>query len=580
MPMDTILGNALPQSGDDAVKCKGLPDRGKLVMRMKALKAARRDWEARWKAIRDFELPYIGEFEDTADHTNPARRRDTKIAQGVAWMAANVMAAGIMSGLTPPSRQWFKFSFSDERLNDMTEALQVLDQRQEIVQAVLAKSNFYNAVHKVYLEIPFGQGPMVVLRDARTAVRFIPLTIGSYFIDVDGAGKVNTIARRYKLTLSQLVDAFGMDALPQTVRLAAEMGKSSSRKYTVNWLCEPNTDAVPNKIDRLNMPYKSIYWLDESRQDEYLYIGGFEEFPAPTARWTVNANDCYAKGPGWFAEADSRALQVMKRDFLTLLELMAKPPMQATTDVMMHGINLIPGGITPTNGQGGVGPLFNTQFGNLQYLTEEIQKTEDRIKRHFNSDLFLMFDNIEAGRLTAREVTVRQQERLQVIGPVVEQLQDEFLTPIIERVYRILDEAGKFPPVSEMLQDLINEDVKVEYISPLAQAQKMSGLVNIEQAVGFTLQMAQAWPDALKVVDPTKTIAKYMNLLGAPADMRRSPDEVKKMIEEEQAAMQKQQEEAQAMAAAQAVPGITQAAKNATEAANDGNPALQEWLGM
>ena len=313
------------------------------------------------------------------DHTNPARRRDTKIAQGVAWMAANVMAAGIMSGLTPPSRQWFKFSFSDERLNDMTEALQVLDQRQEIVQAVLAKSNFYNAVHKVYLEIPFGQGPMVVLRDARTAVRFIPLTIGSYFIDVDGAGKVNTIARRYKLTLSQLVDAFGMDALPQTVRLAAEMGKSSSRKYTVNWLCEPNTDAVPNKIDRLNMPYKSIYWLDESRQDEYLYIGGFEEFPAPTARWTVNANDCYAKGPGWFAEADSRALQVMKRDFLTLLELMAKPPMQATTDVMMHGINLIPGGITPTNGQGGVGPLFNTQFGNLQYLTEEIQKTEDRI---------------------------------------------------------------------------------------------------------------------------------------------------------------------------------------------------------
>ena len=67
MPMDTILGNALPQSGDDAVKCKGLPDRGKLVMRMKALKAARRDWEARWKAIRDFELPYIGEFEDTAD---------------------------------------------------------------------------------------------------------------------------------------------------------------------------------------------------------------------------------------------------------------------------------------------------------------------------------------------------------------------------------------------------------------------------------------------------------------------------------------------------------------------------------
>ena len=122
--------------------------------------------------------------------------------------------------------------------------------------------------------------------------------------------------------------------------------------------------------------------------------------------------------------------------------------------------------------------------------------------------------------------------------------------------------------------------MRIDYVSPLAQAQKISGLVNIEQAVSFTLQIAQAWPDAVKVIDPLATVEKYMELLGAPAAMRRSEEEVQQMIQAEQEAMQQAQQEQQAMQMAQALPGITQAAKNATEAANDGNPALADWLGM
>lgn len=579
--MDTILAGATaPAAGDTRIKGKGLPDRDKLRRRMEALKAARRNWETRWKAIRDYELPYIGQFEDTSDETNPARRRDLNIAQGVAWLSAQVMSAGIMSGLTPPSRQWFKFSFSDEKLNDNVAALQVLDQRQEILQSVLAKSNFYNAVHTVYLELPFGQCPLGVFQDLKTGVRFVPMTIGTYYLDVDGAGKVNTIARRFKLNASQLTKLFGIENLPETIRASVQNGSVNWNKtYAVNWLCEPNDDSVPGKIDRLNLPYKSIYWLDESNANEYLYVGGFEEFPCPTARYLVNGNDPYAKGPGWFAEGDSKALQVMKRDFLTAVELYIKPPMQASPDVMMSGINLIPGGMTPTNGQSIVQPLFNVQ-ANLQYMSQEIQSTEDRIKRAYSADLFLMLDRFEPGRMTAKEVTIRQQEKLQQLGPVTERLQDEFLTLIIERVYNILDRAGVFPPLPDDLQQLINADVKVEYISPLAQAQKMSGLVNIEQGIGFVMQMAQAWPDALKTVDPTKTVAKYLTMLGAPADMRRSPEEIEKLIQQEQQALQEQQDQQRAMEVAQTVPGITQAAKNATKAANDGNPALKEWLGM
>jgi hypothetical protein len=271
----------------------------------------------------------------------------------------------------------------------------------------------------------------------------------------------------------------------------------------------------------------------------------------------------------------------MKMDYLTAVELAVKPPLTATADVMAEGINLIPGGVTKLPSPGaGVQPLFQAGL-DMPHLAEEIIRTEDAIKRAYSADLFLMLDSITTGNMTAREIVERQQEKLQQLGPVVERLQEEYLTPILERTYNILDRAGIFPPMDpDVAMMVAQEDVKIVYISPLAQAQKMSGLVNIEQAIAFVAQMAQMWPDAIKAIDPLGTVARYMDMLGAPAKMRRPEEEVQAMIQQEQQAIAQAQQEQQAAQLAQALPGITQAAKNATEAANDGNPALQDWLGM
>ena len=128
--------------------------------------------------------------------------------------------------------------------------------------------------------------------------------------------------------------------------------------------------------------------------------------------------------------------------------------------------------------------------------------TDRSIRRTYSADLFLMLDSIDTPQMTAREVMERQQEKLQQLGPVVERLQDEFLSPIIERVYNIAERMGLFPPLPEELAErMADQDIKIEYISPLAQAQKMSGLVNIEQAVSFAGQMAQIYPEALKAIE-------------------------------------------------------------------------------
>jgi hypothetical protein len=585
MELETIAGmarqGALP-ADTPTVKSK-LPEKKKLVKRLKELYEKRRDYVDRWIEIRDYQLPFIGEFDETSDKMNPAKRKDLKIAQGVAWLACQVFAAGVMSGLTPPARQWFRFAYKRPDLNTNVEAMKVLDQRQEIVSYILAKSNFYNSVHSVYLELPFGQCPLAIFYDPINGVRFQAMTIGTYALGVDGYGKVQTFARKYEMTLPQIVDCFGLESLPKEKQDFVKSGIGLDKKYQVNWLVEPNDERLPGYVDKLNMPYRSVYWLDKSEEDEFLYVGGFEEWAIPVARYLVNGLEPYGKGPGWFAEGDSKMLQLLKKDYLTAVELSIKPPMKGPATLMNNGgINLIPGGLTAVDDQNSqmVAPLFNVNL-DLAHAEQEIIRVEDAIKRAYSADLFLMLDSLDNGRMTAREVMERTQEKLQQLGPVVERLQDEFLSVAIQRVYNIIDRSGGFPPIPEELIDVISEeDIEVDYISPLAQAQKMSGLVNIEQGIAQVAQMAQLWPEVLKKVDPIATVSKYFEMLGAPAVMQRSNEVVAELIEQEQKAMQEQQQMAEGMAMAQAAAPLADAAKNMTEAANDANPALTSWLGV
>lgn len=581
-PQQTIMSTALPADSVN-LKPQKMPDKKRLMRRIKELYDARREYEERWKEIRDFQLPFVGDFDNTADKTNPARRRDLKIAHGVAWQACQVFAAGIMSGLTPPSRQWFRFAYRRPELNMNVEAMRVLDQRQEIVAYVLAKSNFYNSVHSCYMELPFGQAPMAVFYDAKNGVRFQHMTVGTYALGVDGYGKVNTFARKYEMTLRQIIDCFGAEHLPESMKNFTDNEGMLAKKFTVYWIVEPNSDKLPDKIDRLNMPYRSIYWLENSQEQEFLYVGGFEEWPVPTARYLVNGHEAYGRGPGWFAEGDSKMLQLLKKDYLTAVELQIKPPMKGSAQLLNNGgINLIPGGLTPVQDQVNqfVEPLFNVNL-DLNAARETIVNTEDSIKRAYSADLFLMLDNLDNNRMTAREVMERTQEKLQQLGPVTERMQDEFLSMIINRVYNIIDRAGGFPPIPDNLQDVLTDaDIEVDYISPLAQAQKMSGLVNIEQALAQVAQMAQIWPEVVKKIDAFGTIGKYFEMLGVPAVIQRSDEEAAQMVAQEQQEMARQQEMQEGLAMAQAAAPAADAAKNLTEAANDTNPALSSWLGV
>ena len=555
-------------------------DKKKYKSKVRQMEENRQDYLKRWKAIRDYQLPYIGCFDDTADTTDYARRRDTNIYHSVAWQANQSFAAGVMSGLTPPSRQWFRLIWSNDTMKNHPEAGELLDKRMNILQDVLLKSNFYNAIHSSYLELAFGQAPLAIFQDADTGVHFVPFTVGTYMMENGPDGIVDTFCTKYEMTARQLADKFGADRLPSSIRAELENGGVKT-KHKLWWLVEPNRFHDRNKevMDKYHMKYLSLYWLEEGEKD-FLDIGGFQEWPIPVARYLVTGSETYGKGPGWFAEGDSKGLQKLEKDDIIAVELGIKPPMAASATTAKQGINLTPGSYTVVERNEPVTPLFNVNV-NLQHLQEKILDLQDRIKRAYSADLFMMLERLEDKNMTAQEVLQRKQEQLQQLGPVVQRLQFEFLRKIIERVYNILDRAGILPQPedAELALALSQEEVTIEYISPLAQAQKMAGMTNIEQAIAFTGQLAQFDQSVLDKIDFAKTIDSYFDMVGAPASIKRTEEEYEAIQQQKAQAMAEAKQQEQMAQAVQMAAPAAQAAKNITEAANDGNPALQEWLG-
>ena len=62
--------------------------------------------------------------------------------------------------------------------------------------------------------------------------------------------------------------------------------------------------------------------------------------------------------------------------------------------------------------------------------------------------------------------------------------------------------------------------------------------------------------------------------------MQRSKEEIDKLIQAEKESMREQEEQEYMMRQAQAMAPAAQTAKNLTEAAQDGKPALQKLLGL
>lgn len=502
-------------------------------------------WESRWKIIRDHMLPTHGWFD--SDFNESGKRRNPTLMNDTPAWAISVMAAGMQSGLTSPNNQWFRLMPEDVGLYNDDSVRKYLGLCEEIISSQMSKSGVYDAFFTSYEELAaFGVGGFLMLEDPVGGFYTIPLTIGEYAIGVDSKKLPSEFFRSIEMTPEQMIERFGDENVSPETKNDYENFINTPRK--INHLITKNDGRIDTSRGLQGKPYFSWYWEEGSGGDSILSVEGYDEFPAIISRWTVTGPNSYGYGPGEMALGDATQLQKIESDKLTALQMTLRPPVAIPAN-MMGRVSLLPTAqnyYDPSQGTGEIKPILQVN-PNMQDTAYEIERIEERIKRAFNVNMFLaLIHSNQEVQKTATEINEMHQEKLLMIGPVLQRLDREMLKPCIDRAFAILERQGLFPEPPEVL---LGSNLGVEYLSPLMLAQRAESLNSIDRFMMFIgTSIAQLDTTALDNIDLDKMTLRYGIDLGVPSEIFRGREEVEMMRQaraEQQQMMQQQQQQMQ-----------------------------------
>jgi hypothetical protein len=543
--------------------------RQQLLTRWGHLRSERATWWSHWQEITTYLLPRNGRYFE--QDRNKGHRRHNSIYDNTGTRALRTLGAGMMAGATSPARPWFRLGTVDPDLNEFPPVQLWLADVTERMQLVFTKSNTYRTLHGIYEELgAFGTAGSIILPDSKNAIHHYPVTIGEYAIATDYKGRVNTLYREFQKTVGELVREFGYSKCSTSVKNLYDRG-SLDQWVTVIHAIEPRDDRERdfNKEDNMNMKYKSCYFEQGGDGEQVLRESGFRDFPAVVPRWGIAGGDIYGNSPGMEALGDIKQLQHEQLRKAQGIDYQTKPPLQVPSYMKNRDVDSLPGGVTFVDGQQGkIETAFNVNL-NLNHLLQDIQDVRGRINSSFYADLFLMLANATDTRMTATEVAERHEEKLLMLGPVLERLHNELLDPLIDNTFNRMVEAGLVPPAPEELQ---GTELNVEFVSMLAQAQRAIGTNSVDRYTNTMGMIAQMKPDVLDKFDSDKWANAYAQMLGINPELI-VPDKQVARIRQERA--QAQQQMAQREAQNQAVDNMTKLNNSKT-----GEPSMMDVVGQ
>lgn len=513
-------------------------------------------WVPLARDISRYLLPRAGRF-FTSDR-NRGEKRTNNILDSTGTRALRVLGAGLMSGATSPARPWIRLATPDPDMMKSAAVKIWLDQVTHLILDVFQRSNTYRALHMIYEELgAFGTAACLVLDDFEDVIRLYPLTYGEYRIAAGPRGEVNTLARRFDMTVSNLVDEFGHENCSTRVQSMYDNGNLDAW-ITVFHFIEPRSDRDPSKSDAKNMPFKSSYFEDGGDKDKWLRVSGFKRFRVLAPRWSVSGGDIMGTGPGAESIGDVKQLQHEQLRKAEAIDFKTRPPTQSPASLKNRDIDRLPGGNTVVDMTGpnnGIKTLFEVNL-DLQHLLMDIQDVRGRINETFFVPVFLMMANDTRSGVTATEIAERHEEKMLMLGPVLERLHNELLSPLVTITFERLVEANLIPAPPDELQ---RTQLNVEFISVLAQAQRAITTNSVDRfIIGLGNVAGVGRPEVLDKLNVDAFADDYADSLGV------NP----KLVNDDNAVAVIRQQRAQQQQAAQQAAMAESAAKTANTLGN------------
>ncbi|MCW5737807.1 MAG: head-tail connector protein [Enhydrobacter sp.] len=530
-----------------------------LNTRFKELQNIRHSWEPGWRDIARYQIPQRGDFLRTPGQSDRGTKKNQAIIDMVAHFALRVLRAGLMGGLTPRTQPWFRLTVPDERVANSAAVKVWLDHVAERMLMVFGQTNLYQTLHLLYGEVGgFGTACALMQSDFADVCRFYPQTIGTYWLANDYRGVTDTFIRRFAMPARSVIREYGEDRVSADVRQKKGKAGADSNVMLVHCI-EPSDEYEEGAFGAKGKKYRSVTW-EEGKDDKLLRTSGYDRWPVLAPRWEVLADDPYGTGCGHAADSDVKSLQVLGKRQHNAVDKHVNPPMAFPAELRSQPSGTTPGFINYFSGDLSqkVGrPLYQSHPSVIGPLKELIGDERDIVNRCYFADLFLMISQMEGVQPRNQlEILARKEEKLMLLGPVLESLHGELLKPLIDWGFEEMMRHRLFDPPPRELEGW---PLEVELISMLAQAQNAARVQSIERSVGFVGSLVGAFPQAGDKLDVYDAIDKHADAIGTPAGVIRPTDKAQEIAAQR----------AQQAAAAQAIQtgtALAQGAKTLSEA--------------
>jgi hypothetical protein len=309
---------------------------------------------------------------------------------------------------------------------------------------------------------------------------------------------------------------------------------------------QPRNDRDPAKINKLNKAFSSFY-LDREDQ-QVLSESGYDEFPYVCPRWLKSSTELgYGRSCGMTALADTKVLNRMSEVNLRAAQKVTDPPLMVPDDGFMLPIRVVPGGLNFYRS----GTRDRLEPLNIASNTPVALNMEEQRRQAVRSAFYV--DHLQLTPVpneTATAVLQRTETSMRLLGPVLGRLQSELLQPMINRCWAIMSKQEAFPQPPEFLQGA--GDIEIEYVSPLARAQRKGEAQSLVQLMEFMQPLMAIDPGIADFLDMDGMAQHLIKTLSIPATVVRGEQEVLGKRDERAAEQAQQAEMAEAMQMAQA----------------------------
>lgn len=530
--------------------------------RMESMRGFRVPYWSYWAALAEVYYPQKYKFFVTPNNYSRGAPINQAIVDETGLLAARTLATGLLSGLTSPTKPWFRLGLAGAQDIPEGPIKSWLAECTRRMQEVYSKSNLYAMLGTAYHQLGvFGSAALIQYEDPEDVVRFFNPVAGEYFFGLDNRLEVDTLYREYTYTIAECVKEFGREALPESLQNMARTASSQDFEVVIGHAIEPNTtiydsDAEVAYLVPRSFPYRETYWVRwggastlNTSNCGLLRASGFREQPFVGLRWDVTSNDAYGRSPGMDALPAVRQLQIEQRRKAEAIDKMVRPPMVASISMKNEPMDTLPGGVSYVADPAAAGfkPAYTVE-PRIQEMKEDIAEVQRRVRDIFFNPLFQMFTPDQTVQ-TATWVDAAREEKLILLGPVIERTENEGLDEIITRTFNIMQRRGLFP---DPPPELAAQPLVIQYISILAEAQRAASTAGIERLLALVGSLVGIKPDALDTINVDEAVTQYADLLNVDPAILNS---VKVVLEMRQARAEQQQAAAALQVGAEAASG-------------------------